>query len=345
MSEQEERPDFKYDGQLIFNGIRATTVHSERPDELKDDLLGGLSEFERGKPNRENEGFSDIDLARLANGQEYLLESDLAELASRIIDKKYTWENYKGTKNLEFVDNNGKQTRAWLRQTNEAYVYWDYPDYMLVQGAQGKVEQTEKAINSELGEDVTVDDLGFHPDFLLWFLYRHDYAEEGIPGPIKPIKLESSEVSGDLEQYGQVNRVEDSKNIGESLPIILALLQEMDFQMMEGIFKVNGYDVNAEIKKEGRIHVMVSGSIDRAETHLKRALIALFFVSEFVRLYREWQSMDKKEKYPPFTFFDDLAGTAAENNVDLDFDLDSLIEDFEEKRDERADPDDFDYIG
>ncbi|WP_049970792.1 hypothetical protein [Haladaptatus cibarius] len=345
MSKQEQRPDFDYNGQLIFNGIRATTVQADDPDEIRDDLLTGLSEFKRGKPNSESEGFSDIELARLANGQEYLLEGDLAEVASRIVDKKYTWEDFRGTKNLEFVDNDGQQTRAWLRQTNEAYVYWDYPNYMFVQGAQGKVEDTEKAINAELGEDVTVDDLGFDPDFLLWFLYRYGYADEGIPGPITPLKLKSSEVSGDLDQYGHTGRVEDSRNIGESLPIILALLQEMDFQMIEGMFKVNSYTVNAEIQQEGRIHVKVAGSIESAETHLKRALIAIFFVSEFVNLYGEWKAMGDKERYPPFTFFDDLAGTAADNNVELNFDLDSLIEDFEDKRGERADPSDFDHIG
>jgi hypothetical protein len=79
-----------------------------------------------------------------------------------------------------------------------------------------------------------VGDLRFDPDFFLWLLYRHSEPGESIPGPISVEDLSSSEVYGDLEQFGHCGRIEDSSNIAESLPIIAALLQEMEFSMMGG---------------------------------------------------------------------------------------------------------------
>ena len=345
--------EFDYSGRLVFNGLRETTVNAEDPEEVRSELLNDLPPFSRGSPNNKKRGFSDIDLADIAESQNsalgedspQVIDDELLETANSVVDKQYTWESYAGTGDFEFVDEDGSRTSAWIRSTEEAYVYWMYPDVMLIQGSQGKVEPTERRINAALGEDVDVEDLSFDPDFFLWLLYRHSEPGEDIPGPISVEDLSSSEVYGDLEQFGHRGRIEDSSNIAESLPIIAALLQEMEFRMMEGFFGVDGASLKVQIKTEGRIHVKVAGEIDNAETKLKRVLLALRFVSELVSLYREWRDeMDRKEKFPPLTFFDDLAGTAARNNAEFSFDVDDLIEEYEDKRGEKADPADFDYL-
>lgn len=343
--------DFDYNGRLVFNGLREATVNADDPKEIRSQLLDDLPPFSRGSPNNKKEGFDEINLADIAEDQNTALGEDspqvigdeLLETANSVIDRQYIWEKYAG--DYEFVDEKGDQTSAWVRSTEEAYVYWMYPDFILIQGSQGKVEPTERRINSALGGDVDVDDLRFDPDFFLWLLYRHSEPGEYIPGPISIEDLSSSEVYGDLEQFGHRGRIEDSSNIAESLPIIAALLQEMEFRMMEGFFGVNGSSLKVQIRTEGRIHVKVAGAIDDAETKLKRVLLALRFVSEFVSLYQEWrEEMDPTDKYPPLTFFDDLAGTAARNNAEFSFDVDDLIQEYEDKRGEKADPTDFNYL-
>lgn len=346
-----EVSDFDYNGQLVFNGLRETTVNADDPKEIRSQLLDDLPPFSRGSPTNKKEGFDEINLVDIAEDQNTALGEDspqvigdnLLETASSVIDRQYIWEKYVG--DYEFVDDEGEKTSAWVRSTEEAYVYWMYPEFLLIQGSQGKIEPTERRINSALGEDVDVNDLRFDPDFFLWLLYRHSEPGEDIPGPISVEDLSSSEVYGDLEQFGHRGRIEDSSNIAESLPIIAALLQEMEFRMMEGFFGVNGSSLKVQIRTEGRIHVKVAGAIDDAETKLKRVLLALRFVSEFVSLYQKWRDKtDAKNKYPPLTFFDDLAGTAAENNAEFSFDVDDLIEEYEEKRGEKADPSDFNYL-
>lgn len=348
-----EVPDFDYNGRLVFNGLRETTVKATDPEDIRSQLLDDLPSFSRGSPNKQTKGFSEINLADIAEKQNTALEKnssqvigdELVETVKAVIDRRYTWENYAGSGDYEFVDEKGDRTSAWIRSTDEAYVYWMYPDFLLIQGSQGKVEPTEQRIKGALGEDIDVDDIRFDPDFFLWLLYRHSEPGESIPGPISVEDLSSSEVYGDLEQFGHRGRIEDSSNIAESLPIIAALLQEMKFRMMEGLFDVNGSSLKVQIGTEGRIHVKVAGAINEAETWLKRVLLALRFVSEFVSLYQTWRDeMSPTEQYPPLTFFDDLAGTAARNNAQFTFDVDDLIKKYEDKRDEIADPTDFDYL-
>jgi hypothetical protein len=343
--------DFDYNGRLVFNGLRESTVNTDDPEDIRSQLLDDLPPFSRGSPNNQKKGFDEINLADIAEDQNTALGEDspqvisdeLLETANSVIDRRYIWEKYTG--DYEFVDEEGDQTSAWVRSTEEAYVYWMYPDFILIQGSQGKIEPTERRINSALGEDVDVDDVRFDPDFFLWLLYRHSEPSEYIPGPISVEDLSSSEVYGDLEQFGHRGRIEDSSNIAESLPIIAALLQEMEFRMMEGFFGVDGSSLKVQIRTEGRIHIKVAGAIDDAETKLKRVLLALRFVSELVNLYQEWRDdMDSMDKYPPLTFFDDLAGTAARNNAEFSFDVDDLIEEYEDKRGEKADPTDFKFL-
>lgn len=345
--------DFDYNGQLVFNGLRETTVNADDPEDVRSELLDDLPPFSRGSPNNKKRGFDEINLTDIAENQNtalgedspQVIDDELVETAEAVIDRQYIWENYAGSGDYEFVDEEGDRTSAWIRSTDEAYVYWMYPNFILIQGSQDKIEPTERRINAALGEDVAVEDLRFDPDFFLWLLYRHSEPGESIPGPISVEDLSSSEVYGDLEQFGHRGRIEDSSNIAESLPIIAALLQEMEFRMMEGFFGVNGSSLKVQVRTEGRIHVKVAGAIDTAETQLKRVLLALRFVSEFVSLYQEWRDeMPPTEQYPPLTFFDDLAGTAARNNAQFTFDVDDLIEEYEEKRGEKADPADFDYL-
>jgi len=67
--EGSERADFEYEGRLVFNGIRETEVNSSDPEEIREELLSDLPEFERGSPNNKKRGFEEISLSELAEAQ------------------------------------------------------------------------------------------------------------------------------------------------------------------------------------------------------------------------------------------------------------------------------------
>lgn len=123
--------DFDYNGQLVFNGLRETTMNADDPEEIRSRLLDDLPSFSRGSPNNQKKGFDEINLADIAEGQNTALGEDppqvidnkLVETAEAVIDRRYIWEDYIGSGNCEFVDEDGDRTSAWIRSTDGAYVY------------------------------------------------------------------------------------------------------------------------------------------------------------------------------------------------------------------------------
>jgi hypothetical protein len=61
-----------------------------------------------------------------------VIDDKLVETAEAVIDRRYIWEDYAGSGNYGFVDEDGNRTSAWIRSTDEAYVYWMYPDFLLI---------------------------------------------------------------------------------------------------------------------------------------------------------------------------------------------------------------------
>ena len=132
--------NFDYNGQLVFNGLRETTVNADNPGEIRSQLLDDLPSFWRGSPNNRKKGFDDINLADITEGQNtafgedapQVIDDKLVETAEAVIDRRYIWEDYAGSGNYGFIDEDGNRTSAWIRSTDEAYVYWMYPDFLLI---------------------------------------------------------------------------------------------------------------------------------------------------------------------------------------------------------------------
>ena len=89
--------NFDYNGQLVFNGLRETTVNADNPGETRSQLLDNLPSFSRGSPNNRKKGFDEINLADIAEGQNTALGEDppqvidnkLVETAEAVIDRRY----------------------------------------------------------------------------------------------------------------------------------------------------------------------------------------------------------------------------------------------------------------
>lgn len=357
-AEKELPNDFDYDGRLVFNSLRKTKIKNGDADELRERLVDGLYPFSRGKPRQKGEGFTDIHLAEISESQPTVTDDDeLQGIAKNIIDQQYIEESYSGTTDNEIVDEEGQSTVAWLRQTKKAYVYWNYPDHVFIQGANEKAKDTATKVNSALGENVEMEDISLHPDFFLWLLYRYDMHDGDLygdtrSGPLEIQRLATSETFGELKDFGRRNRVEDSDNIALSVPLIAAILHNMNIRLLEGNFRVNGYRIRSKLTSSGqinegsgRVHVKSSGDIESAGTRLRRLLISLLFTRELVKLYEEWLEFDPKNKYPPLTYFDQMAKSALDENVDLtEIDFTGLITEYAGKRGEEPNPDDFEYL-
>jgi len=339
MSGADQREPFEYQGRLVFNSIQFSDVNGGSPEELRDRLLDELPSFSTGKPANEGDGYSSLDLSDYVE-QTDLFDNNLAKIAKEIIDLEYKYETYP-TEAVEVVDTDGTEIAAFPRSIKSAYVYWDYPDHLFIQGSKTKAGEVTPKVNTAFGEDVDLNSVEFDSEFLLWLYYKHYYGQS-IPGDISIDGLTCAEVEGDLPDFGRSNRVDNCRNISQSIPVIAAVLQDMRFSMIEGNFLIDDYTIDVELHTEGRAQVKAQMDLQDM-SKLNRILVTLRFLSELSELYQNWGSFDAGEKYPHPEFFADLRQEAVDQNAEFNFDFDGLVRHYADLRGENLGNYEFDF--
>lgn len=334
--------EFDYGGgELVFNGIIRTDVHRDNPEQLRDQILDNLSEFTPGVPGSEGSGRIDLDLESHAEANN--LPSELKEIASNLLSIEYRYEHYPN-ETIEVVeyddDGEATHTEAFPRKTHSVFAYWDYPGTIFVQGAKTRVEEVAPKINSSLGEDVSFNYHEFDEEFLLWLVIRDKHSLD-LNTRLDIVELSASEITGgNPEDFGRDAEVDNSDDIGQSLPIQAGILKDMDFSMLEGDFSINGYRVNSKIYSDGRVRLYANRDLGEV-SKLERALISLLFLSELIDEYEQWSNLSVDEKYPHPRYFKELHDEANKQGANYDFDFTSLVHRYADLRDEN--PSDYEF--
>ena len=102
----------------------------------------------------------------------------------------------------------------------------------------------------------------------------------------------------------------DGNNI-ITLPIIYGLLNDRDFSRLSGIFtyKNNEFDIRLTILPgltRKSIFFIKSTKCLKNKNYCDKIKLALPFISEFVKLFEEWNSLDDIKKYPSEEFINEL---------------------------------------
>lgn len=348
---------FEYDGRLVFNGIFIETDSSAY--DSKEELLSDLPEFTEGSPGEPGFGFKDLQLEEW--GERYsAIPAELQEVVTDVWDIEYQRETYDLSEDL--VDEQGNPVAGFVSDDWSAYVYW-YPDeFMILQASKSKLkdledklfpivsrshfesERAEKSKNDDKGEDPSGngnDDNGdsrhyhrlFHPEFLQWLVWKYDTT--GHANGLGIVEFSDATMSGDLSNFGKTNDVGDSRNITKSHPIIAGMLDDRNFEKVEGVFEVVDTEVDAQVWKDGRIRVMAQEDVGSA-TQYGRVLMTNKFLREFLNVYLRWRSMDPNKKYVHPKYFASLHERAKNlpRSATYDFDFDALVGRYADLRDE-----------
>jgi len=332
MTEQEK---FSYEGTLVFNGLYRTEAVSQ-DEELEQEQVEELTEFEKGTPGTEKSGFVGVDLSSYFDRYESL-NNALKKTADEISAHEFRTESY--NRPDELVDEEGDPTDGWARSTSSAYFYWDDPEYGLLQGSHGKVDDLKTRMHEDWGTDVDLNPLTLEPDFLLYLLEKYD-SDERIKG-ISISTLADVKMSGSVPEYGTESEVRNSLDATSALPVIAGVLLNYDIREMEGRFSFEDFDITANLQTDvrdyttGRIHVKVENDIEN-NPKLIRLLLSLYFVRRLVELYDEWREMEPEEKYVSPEFFAKLhrRATDLEQSAEFDFPLKERVQDYADKREE-----------
>lgn len=349
--------EFEYSGSLVFNGIYRTELtedlrgESGSEEELRNQLEQNLQpKFERGRPGNPSKGYRSLDLVDYVE-QRKEIDSDLEELARNTIDQQYILEEYEA--NAEVVDADGTPVDAddgeFVRTPYETYMFWNVPEYMFLKGSARTVNKTAPEINGALRGSVRQEALSFEYDFLLWLLYKYYNDNNGFGQNLNIHRMTAAKAEGDRDTFGAENRVDESLNLVRSTSFIESILQRKMPTMVEGVFNVQEYNLRAKIysgpkddvkNRGGKVWILAQEDIEN-KSDLSRLLVALRFLSEIAGLYTEWENLDKTDRFVPPTFFTELRDIGREEDVDIQFALDDLIEEYLEKRDE--DWNDYDF--
>jgi len=213
---------------------------------------------------------------------------------------------------------------------------------MMFRGDQRLLGRKRKAVRSGLTGDIQLDSVEFDFDFFLWVLYK-EFKEEELSSDLRVRTLSRGKTIGDREDnLGKRVNVQGSDNILRSLMVIAPLLSGKKLEGLQGTFILGTNQIKAEIEHGGKVHVKVSDSPLSRMDDLRRMGLSLRFLSELVSLFNQWERLDRQEKYPPESFFDELADIAEDEGWDLRYDPREVKEEYRRKRQnevaETADP-------
>jgi len=329
----DEKESFEYDGRLVINAVYAAEDGALQ-SLTKDDALAKLTAFEEGTPSQPGFGFDDLQLQEWLNRYSDISPM-LKSVTEEVIDLAFTKEKY--DLNEEVVDSDGDAVEGFIRDEWSAYAYLYPGKYLFLQGSQGKMDDLQKQL-SPLFNGSNFRPIEFDPEFLLWLVWKSDVVNG--PPRLDIDHFSDAIMKGNLSYFGRSNEVSDSRSITNSHPIIAGILDDRNFDKLEGIFEIADPDgesikVDAQLYADGNIRVMAQKSVGSAH-QFKRTLITNLFLEQLLETYLEWEELDPKHKYVHPRYFHTLYEQAKDmtNGAEYDFDYDSLVKKYADLREE-----------
>lgn len=360
MPETGDVDNFDYSGRLVFNGLYSTEVLTDTEEQeeidrevLRERLADRLYSYEEGRPGDPGKGYEEIDLEELAQQavEERRLEPGEAKVlfpvAEDVISQKYIKEKYDTE---ETVDSDGNAEERTVRNYLTTYLFWDFPEYIFIKGAEQSAETTAGDTRSALapgsgGESifsdggatgVRLDSIGFSSHFLLWLVYQ-EYSNGNLANSIQIQRITDgkTEAGDDDEQdfFGRSNQVGQSVDIVRSTPFIEAISQNKKPSMLEGIFSLTPFNLKVKIYDHGKVQLKAQESLEQRQP-LRRILVSLYFLRHFSQLYEDWEDMDAGDRFVPPTFIQELHNIAEAEGIHIERSAEPIVTELLDRRGE-----------
>lgn len=251
------------------------------------------------------------------------------------IDFILTEEEYENSENkIDYDENNKNHVKLYkvnyvIESSGDSDDFVDIffipdIDLIIVNGPKNKGNIVIKILNNTLNKfkkdyinKFDFNEINFNPEFIFWLIFKkntgssfsnditikkfYNFSTEDFPnenGLLTPSNI-PREIS-----------TADGNNI-ITLPIIYGLLNDRDFSRLSGIFtyKNNEFDIRLTILPgltRKSIFFIKSTKCLKNKNYCDKIKLALPFISEFVKLFEEWNSLDDIKKYPSEEFINEL---------------------------------------
>jgi hypothetical protein len=315
---------FSYDGRLVFNGLYTTKVLDADFD-LGNVVANELKDFSKGTTAEPGSGYHMLNFAEKAR-ESPAIPRQIKDFVQDINGIRYRYERW--NEGEVESDDNGTEYRN-IRTTDSVDVYWHFPDYLFIKGTKTEARKAGGRIEQKFGDYVETREIDLSADFLLWILSKYKNNED-LSNELTTNLLSDARIEGDEDRFGRSNRVDDSTDIAKATTILMGILRGKEMAFLEGVFGMHGQFVKARIETGGRIHIKADQDIKGA-THLKRMSLSMAFLTELLKVYEQWTSLDPKDKYPPVEFFQNLYDECERQGAEITFPADDVIETYRQK--------------
>lgn len=342
----QEQETFSYHGHLNFNALGVIQFNDSTDGEDEIDIeetiesLPPFEEEEANDPDNPESGYLPLGLEDYAIEAD--LNSDFIAAANRISGFEYREEDWK----FEEIVVDGESQFGQQRTIRDGYLYVDEEEFVYAQGNQPIAAKTLNRTKATLENGVNIWEIDFHPEFLLWLLWKDD-KNQSIPGNLNVRTITDAEVEGDNPNIGSDIDIGGTTNATHSIAVIAGVLKNMNIQKIKGSFNVFGNFVNARVKSSGRLKIYTTSGDMEGASDLVQVIHGIELCRQFVDLRDRWRRLDDSDKYVHPRYFAELHeradSTYGAEYKPRGFDFGRLVEDYANKRNEDPDGYDFDF--
>ena len=179
------------------------------------------------------------------------------------------------------------------------------------------LNNTLKKFKEDYRNQFDYTEINFNPEFIFWLIFKKN-TESSFSDNMTIKKFYNFSTEDFPNAEGQLTpsnipreiSTADGNNI-ITLPIIYGLLNNRDFSRLSGIFsyKNNEFDIRLTILPgipRKSIFFIKSTKCLKNKNYCDKIKLTLPFISEFVKIFEEWDSLEDIEKYPSEEFINEL---------------------------------------
>lgn len=322
--------NYTYQGWLVFNGLYTTESYGEGSEDDVEDVVEAFDQYNGGTPIESDSGLERINFANELKQIDEINEQ-LERLADQTLSFEFTDEKWVETFGY---NEEGEEQIFYTEEHDNLIFFWNYVDgTMMLKGDKQSLNKKSDQLQGSLADDFRMESIDFDYDFFLWLIFN-EYTDGGLSAgsDITIRKITQSETIESNPTDDERISVEGKDNLLHSVVFIAPVLNGKKVDSLQGQFLIGSRQVTAKIGFGGRVHVMIGDTPMESWEDIRRMGTALLFLSELTDLYQTWKNLSPDQKYPPGSFFDDLADEADNEGWRLRFDPEELKQEYERKR-------------
>mgnify|MGYP000424578356 CR=1 FL=1 len=335
MSTGSDDDEFSYEGYLLFNEVcRAkplaeTETIPNHTNKAESWLLDILPDYKEGNPRDPGKGYDRMLL------RDYINEASVPEDSKRFLETLAAFQFRRQEFDAEKAYVDGEERTVEVPSESQVSVLWSREHeqldkdlgFMLFRGSESDASKAKSQTQTATGDKLSIQSLTFPHQFLLWMFEKAHNGGE-LTDNLTIANLTNASVTGEEDFYGGEATINKSDDIKRSEPLLLGLLRNKKLEMLEGDFRLQFEDSEAEDElgsallraeiQRNKVHVKASKAGLKNAGSIEKMGLSAHLTNEFAYLHEYWEDLPDDEKYVSPEFIVELIRTCIDRDVNFE---------------------------